>query len=119
MSEKRRKERSEIKVWANNNTDEEIALWLGAEYIKNTNFKFCYSTKDISESGIFLETKTPLSIGSMVDLDFRFPDTDKNVAIKGKVVRVVTNSINDGMGIEFVDLEEKYKVLINKFIEKD
>jgi len=119
MSEKRRKERSEIKVWANNNTDEEIALWLGEEYTKNTNFKFCYSTKDISETGIFLETKTPLSVGSMVDLDFDFPGTDKKVAIKGKVVRVVTNSINDGMGIEFVDLDEEYKVLINEFIEKD
>ena len=120
MTEKRKTERSEIKVWASNNTREEVAVWLGEEFCNNIDFKFCYSTKDISESGIFLETQTPLAVGTVLELDFKFPDSEDTVIIKGEVIRIVIDSDEfNGMGIKFIDLEDKYKKMINSFVKKD
>ncbi len=118
--ERRRKERVDIQVWVSNNSLEEIREWLGEEFIgKDIDFKFCYSSEDISENGIFLKTETPLEIGSLLDLDFKFPDLEDNVQVKGRVVRIKEkDGLQLGMGIEFIDLEEKYKKMIRDFVKE-
>ncbi len=118
--EKRKNERVEIKIWAANNSNQEVAIWLGEDYLdKNLDFKFCYSTKNVSTSGIFLETQTPLEIGCLLYLEFGLPQTDMKIEVIGKVVRVIQNGdYNDGMGLEFINVSEKDKQLLVTFVEK-
>lgn len=53
--------------------------------------------KDISASGLFIETETALFINQELVITFFLPDARKPVKIKGKVVRTDPK----GFGIEF------------------
>ena len=108
-----------FRVWADNNSEEEIALWLGEDFKTENDFKFCYSTRDLSESGMFLETITPLKVNSILKLEFSMPGTDKSISVSAKVVRTrEEGDLNDGMGVEFIDLTDDDKEFIKKFVEK-
>jgi len=117
--EKRKGERIGFRVWADNNSEHEIALWLGEEYKDKNDFKFCYSTRDISETGMFLETMTPLKVNDILNLEFSMPGTEKSINVDAKVVRTrQEGDLNDGMGVEFLNLSEEDKKFIRKFVEK-
>jgi diguanylate cyclase (GGDEF)-like protein len=63
--------------------------------------------RDISPSGIFIETRNPIDIGMRCALAFPLPSTDARVHVVGRVVRTVPEpSFLDegrvpGMGVEF------------------
>jgi len=117
--EKRKGERIGFRVWADNNSEHEIALWLGEDFKGKDDFKFCYSSRDVSESGMFLETMTPLNIDDVLNLEFSMPGTDKSISVSAKVVRTLQEgNLNDGMGVVFVDLSENDKLFIKEFVEK-
>ncbi|MBN2695392.1 PilZ domain-containing protein [bacterium] len=113
--DKRKNQRAGIKVWAENNNQNEVALWLGEEFKNLPEFTFCYSTRNISSSGIFLETKTPLDLESLLELEFTLPPDNVKIEITGKVVHIN----EEGMGIEFIDMDEEVKVIIDDFVEKN
>ena len=64
-------------------------------------------SRDLSPSGIFVQTSAPLEIGMRCALAFDLPEPGENVRVIGRVVRTVpVESIDDqhripGMGIEF------------------
>ncbi len=117
--EKRQDERVSLRVWADNNSDQEISLWLGEDFPMIDDFKFCYSSRDISEKGMFLETMTPLKIDDVLDLEFTIPEINKSIRVNAKVIRTrQEGDLNDGMGVVFMNLSETDKIFIKEFIEK-
>src|SRR6476619_4267223 len=62
---------------------------------------------NISRGGIFINTRTPLTVGTAVRLIISLPDTSFPFDLRGRVMRVneFDNPSNQvpGMGIEFVD----------------
>lgn len=66
------------------------------------------SIRNVSELGIFVQTREPLEVGTRVLLRFSPPGSGAGFALQGAVqwinpVRVVDNK-NPGMGILFVDI---------------
>src|SRR5688500_16413881 len=65
---------------------------------------------NISRGGIFINTRKPLAVGTMVKLIVSLPDTQFPFDLSGRVTRVneFDNPANQvpGMGIEFVDVDD-------------
>ena len=53
--------------------------------------------KDISGSGVYIQTSRPFSVGQDVVLTFPFPDSQKHVKITGRIARVA----DTGIGVQF------------------
>ena len=53
--------------------------------------------KDISGSGVYIQTSRPFSVGQDVVLTFPFPDSSKHVKITGRIIRVD----DTGIGVQF------------------
>ena len=77
---------------------------------------------NISQGGIFINTRKPLAVGSLVRLIISLPDTPFPFDLTGRVTRVseFDNSSNEvpGMGIEFVDVDDEKKGRIERFVER-
>jgi type IV pilus assembly protein PilZ len=77
---------------------------------------------NISKGGIFINTRTPLAVGTMVKLIISLPDAAFPFDLTGRVTRVheYDNSTNlvPGMGLEFVDVDAEKRVRIEKFVDK-
>ena len=54
-------------------------------------------TRDISNTGVFIETHSPPSVGENITLSFSFSEGKKPVKISGRVVR----STPDGFAVKF------------------
>ncbi len=53
--------------------------------------------KDISDGGVFIETKTPFAVGQELNLTFPLPDNRKVVKVDGEIVWISTQ----GIGVKF------------------
>ncbi len=53
--------------------------------------------RDISISGIFIETTEKFHVGQIITISIPFSNQDRKIKIKGRVVRLAV----DGIGIEF------------------
>ena len=77
---------------------------------------------NISRGGIFINTRKPLAVGSMVRLIVSLPDTAFPFDLTGRVARVndFDNPDNQvpGMGLEFVDVDEEKRGRIERFVER-
>ncbi|MHB8418920.1 MAG: TIGR02266 family protein [Myxococcales bacterium] len=77
---------------------------------------------NISKGGLFVNTRTPLPVGSQVRLIISLPSAAFPYDLQGKVswVNEFDNESNlvPGMGIEFVDIGEEQKAKIADFVEK-
>ena len=63
--------------------------------------------KDLSETGLLLETSAPIAVGSVLNLEFYLPGTRAQLKVKAKVVRAVKSP--DGAqqaGVQFIDLSQ-------------
>ncbi|HKQ63304.1 MAG TPA: diguanylate cyclase [Candidatus Polarisedimenticolaceae bacterium] len=64
-------------------------------------------TRDLSPSGVFVQTASPMGIGMRCALTFRLPGDESKVHVIGRVVRTVPPEIESaelrvpGMGVEF------------------
>ena len=78
------------------------------------------NVKDISCSGVFVETETMLSVDTELALRIRLPLDLEMMDIAGRVVWVKQSSSESpsGMGIEFVKMSHAHKRKINTFIEE-
>lgn len=76
-----------------------------------------YST-DISVGGMFLRTDHPRPEGALIYLQFALRDGSKLIEGLGKVVRVNPPGGNRpaGMGVEFVNLDEDSRGLIEEIV---
>jgi len=80
-------------------------------------------SKNISVTGIFLETEDPLPMGTLVNLEFTVAGDDSPlIKVEGKVARRVEpgseeGSATPGMGIEFVNLDPESEFIIKSLAE--
>jgi hypothetical protein len=70
---------------------------------------------DLSETGVFVHTDDRLPIGSMIDLRFTvFPEEPVLFEGRGRVIRHGDDP--DGMGVEFVELDDTAKDVLHKIL---
>jgi type IV pilus assembly protein PilZ len=83
-----------------------VAVCLEVDYRCDDTFLFAYIT-DMSAMGIFIQTTAPKPAGTLLNLRFRVPD-GKRLDVDGRVIWVNhphgKDSINPGMGVQFVGL---------------
>lgn len=110
QSKERRKRRVEVthdrRRGRERREHERVAVCLEVDYRCDDTFLFAYIT-DMSAMGIFIQTTTPKAPGTLLSLRFRTPD-GKRLDVEGRVIWVNQphgkDSINPGMGVQFVDL---------------
>jgi Tfp pilus assembly protein PilZ len=92
----------------------EVRLTINKEFDSFDQFIQEYVT-NISESGVFIKTKTPLAIGTSVDLRFTVIMEDiETIEGIGEVVRVQEDP--PGMGVVFRELNSYSQGLIGKLL---
>ncbi len=72
-------------------------------------------TRDVSVGGLFLNTKTPLPLESLVALAFSLATGVPPVSCQGKVVYSMPGM---GMGVEFAGLSEENRQSLEKFVDE-
>ena len=74
--------------------------------------------KNISQKGVFIETKRPLFVGEELILSFSMPGFGKALKVRGEIVQVSRS----GIGVEFQNMspyvEEMIAALINRMKEE-
>jgi Tfp pilus assembly protein PilZ len=72
--------------------------------------------RDISASGVFIETGESFKPGQDVSLCFSLAESDEMLAfkLKGKVMRIYP----DGIGVQYVNMSQYQRDIINTLIEK-
>ena len=77
---------------------------------------------DISQRGLFINTRNPLPVGTEVKLIIQIPGAAFPYDMVGRVARIVTLDSEEGaasgMGIEFVDLDGAKREHIQAFVEQ-
>ncbi|MGH0028647.1 MAG: TIGR02266 family protein [Myxococcota bacterium] len=102
---------------------EERRRWDRAELVVRVDYKtvdelFSEFARNINEGGLFVETDTPPPPGSVVALQFQIPGSHEPIQVLGRVVRITDGDAHEGpgMGIEFEDLDEQSRDLINDLV---
>lgn len=73
------------------------------------------ATRDVSSGGMFLDVKFPLPLASELTITFRLRPKDPPLTCRALVK---FSRVDVGMGIEFVDLGEEARQLIERFVEE-
>ena len=77
---------------------------------------------NISKGGVFINTRNPLAVGSLVRLIVSLPDAAFPFDLTGRVIRVHPADPNSdqvpGMGVEFVDIDEDKKARLANFVDR-
>jgi uncharacterized protein (TIGR02266 family) len=77
---------------------------------------------NISQGGLFINTRKLLPVGSTVRLLISLPDARFPFDLTGRVIRVseFNNPNNEvpGMGIEFLNLSDEMKARLGEFVQK-
>jgi len=79
---------------------------------------FSEFARNINEGGMFVETESPPEAGAPVALQFRIPGSAEPIQVMGRVVRSSVGERGDppGMGVEFDDLDDQSRELINHLV---
>src|SRR4051794_7893351 len=94
-----------------------LPIKLEVEYRTAGAFLVSYSV-NLSKGGIFIETATPLPVGSQLSLQFEVPGAG-NLDVNGLVAWVRQGSgdgLPDGMGIQFDNLDDNYGSIIDGLV---
>jgi type IV pilus assembly protein PilZ len=121
-SKERRKRRTAVandrRAGRERREHERVAMCLEVDYRCDDTFLFAYIT-DMSAMGIFIQTTTPKAPGTLLNLRFRTPDGSR-MDVDGRVIWVNqphgADSINPGMGVQFVDLTPAQRDLIQGLV---
>jgi uncharacterized protein (TIGR02266 family) len=73
-------------------------------------------TVNLSEGGLFFERTIPHPKGTIVNLKFSLPESEKVIQCKGEIVNLPKNTEGLGMGIKFVDLSDEHRAEIVSFV---
>ena len=77
---------------------------------------------NISRGGMFINTRDPKPVGSVVRLIVSLPDSAFPFDLTGKVIRVVefdgSGESMPGMAIEFTDVDEEKRARLERFVER-
>ena len=100
-----------------------VDIELEIEYSDLENFCQDYA-RNLSLGGLFVETRQPLKVGSELKLAFRLPGYPNKILSSGRVVRATypedTTPTNrrPGMAIQFDDLSEESKAIIDALVRE-
>jgi type IV pilus assembly protein PilZ len=76
---------------------------------------------DISQVGIFINSRSPLPVGTTVKVTVQIPGTTFPCVLTGRVARVVEWEAgaerDPGMGIEFTDVDRDKRARIEAFVD--
>jgi hypothetical protein len=73
---------------------------------------------DLSETGVYVHTLEPLPIGAYLELRFTvFPEEPILLEARGRVTRHGDDP--PGMGVEFVDLDDRARDVVRKILLRD
>jgi uncharacterized protein (TIGR02266 family) len=100
-----------------NRGEPRLPIKLEVEYRTAGAFLVSYSV-NLSKGGIFIETQSPLPVGSQLSLQFEVPEAGA-LEVSGLVAWVRQGSIDglpDGMGIQFDNLDERYGEVIDGLV---
>lgn len=90
-------------------------------YVSDHNF-YSGLTENISQGGVFIASHSPRPIGELVDLTFTLPGLGEPLHLVARVKWVRDEWASSaetppGMGVEFVSLGEREKLMIEAFIK--
>lgn len=109
----------------NSSSKVERRRWERADLLVRVDYKtvdelFSEFARNINEGGLFVETDAPPALGTSVALEFQIPGSDEPIQVMGRVVRVSDGSGKDGpgMGIEFENLDNQSRDLINDLVRQ-
>ncbi len=69
--------------------------------------------KDISVSGVFIQTHKPFTVGQAISLTFPLPDQKKHIKINGEIIR----SSEEGIGVKFHMFNGSQEEMIKSLLE--
>lgn len=72
-------------------------------------------TRDVSAGGLFVNTKSPLPLDSLVRIAFSLAAGSPAISCNGLVVYSMQGL---GMGIQFADLSEESRTALEKFVDE-
>ena len=77
---------------------------------------------DISQGGMFINTKTPLPVGTDVKILIQLPTIESPIGLSGKVTRVTgldgKARAVPGMGIEFTDIDPSRRKQLEVLVKR-
>jgi uncharacterized protein (TIGR02266 family) len=90
---------------------------LNVNYYNGDSYLYSKS-ENLSEMGIFLITKTPLTPGTITELNFDNHNDDSTLIISGEVVWIdpTTSTSPGGMGIRFINIDDETRARIRSII---
>lgn len=97
-----------------------VPVNIEVDYKSDENFLFAYIT-DLSAMGIFVKTHKPHAPGTMLTLRFK-PLGAPEFLVQGQVVWINSyrpsdpDSINPGMGVQFVDTDQETQRRLTKLV---
>jgi response regulator RpfG family c-di-GMP phosphodiesterase len=73
--------------------------------------------KNVSETGLLLETASPIAVGSVLNLEFYLPGTRAQVKVKAQVVRSAKSPEGaEQAGMRFIDLSQEDQAQILDYV---
>ncbi len=102
--------------------DHRVPIQLLVDYKADGHYLFDFC-RDLGTGGVFIETKSPLSSGSEIELTFTIPDSKETLRTTGKVIwsqAPIANrtDLNVGMGVQFTQFNESQRQLLDDFIRR-
>jgi len=77
---------------------------------------------DISQGGMFINTRTPLPVGTEVKILIQLPTVESPVGLSGRVTRVAQvdnpSSGVPGMGIQFTDIDPSKRQQLEDLVKR-
>lgn len=107
----------QIQLTRRNNIRARVTLDVKCEY---TFHLFTGEIKNLSKSGIMLETDVSLNLGSAVRLDFSIPEVGYFISAHGKVMWSMADGANGchRYGVAFSDMQNEDKKMIDLFVRQ-
>lgn len=102
--------------------DHRVPIQMLVDYKTGGNYLFDFC-RDLGTGGVFIESKTPLSVGSDLELTFTIPDSKETLRTSGKVIwsQPPVNERQDitpGMGVQFANFSESNRKTLDQFIAR-
>ena len=98
-----------------------VPVQLLVDYRANGHYLFDFC-RDLGTGGVFIETKQPLSHGSVVELTFTLPDSKETLEARGRVIwvqsEVPDKNLAAGMGVQFDEFTAEQRRILQSFVNR-
>jgi type IV pilus assembly protein PilZ len=102
--------------------DHRVPIQLLVDYKSDGHYLFDFC-RDLGTGGVFIETKSPLSTGSEIELTFTIPDSKETLRTKGTVIWSQApiagrTEVTAGMGVQFNKFTDTQRKTLSDFIQR-